>query len=192
MINYNNIVSFKKSSIIFIEDKYPKKSFYIITKGKAISYANNSKFYDREYNIGFIIGLVNLATNEPYFISIKAVEEVELIEINLSDIKNLTNNDLIKKIYEYLNNTLSKSYISIYPILVNDKKLNHALWALKLSAYYDLNVFKNNASIMPEQTYNDILKENSGVKNIYNNMSNNENIFISFIENIKQKIGIKK
>ena len=91
-----------------------------------------------------------------------------------------------------LNNTLSKSYISIYPILVNDKKLNHALWALKLSAYYDLNVFKNNASIMPEQTYNDILKENSGVKNIYNNMSNNENIFISFIENIKQKIGIKK
>lgn len=37
MINYNNIVSFKKSSIIFIEDNYPKKSFYIITSGKAVS-----------------------------------------------------------------------------------------------------------------------------------------------------------
>ncbi|MEI0604618.1 hypothetical protein R4K55_10385 [Brachyspira alvinipulli] len=89
-----------------------------------------------------------------------------------------------------LNNTISKSYISIYPILVNDKKLSHSLWALKLSAYYDINVFKNNASIMPEQTYNDILRENNGIKNIYSDMVNNENVFVSFIENIKQKLGI--
>ena len=89
-----------------------------------------------------------------------------------------------------LNNTISKSYISIYPILVNDKKLSHSLWALNLSAYYDINVFKNNASIMPEQTYNDILRENNGIKNIYSDMVNNENVFVSFIENIKQKLGI--
>ena len=74
--------------------------------------------------------------------------------------------------------------------MVNDKKLSHSLWALKLSAYYDINVFKNNASIMPEQTYNDILRENNGIKNIYSDMVNNENVFVSFIENIKQKLGI--
>uniref|UniRef100_UPI003F4B8C49 hypothetical protein n=1 Tax=Brachyspira catarrhinii TaxID=2528966 RepID=UPI003F4B8C49 len=54
---------------------------------------------------------------------------------------------------KYLNNTLSKSYIYVYPILTNDNKYNHALWALKLSAYYDLNVFKNNSNVIPEETY---------------------------------------
>lgn len=120
MNNYKT-TKLPKDSLIYEEGNYPKDTFYIITKGKAISYANNSKFYDREYNIGFIIGLVNLATNEPYFISIKAVEEVELIEINLSDIKNLTNNDLIKKIYEYLNNTLETWLAKFYTVIVKNK-----------------------------------------------------------------------
>ena len=105
--------------------------------------------------------------------------------------RSMPSNTSVKDI-KYLNNTLSKSYISIYPILINDKKFNHALWALKLSAYYDLNVFKNNASIIPEEAYTNILKENNIIKNTYSDIINKENIFTSFIETIKQKLGITK
>ena len=104
MNNYKTS-KFPKNYLIYEEGNYPKDVFYIITKGKAKSYSSNSKNYEREYNIGFIIGLMNLATNEPYFVTIEAAEDTEVIEMNLVDVKNLTNTDLIKKIYDYLNST---------------------------------------------------------------------------------------
>ncbi|MEI0517021.1 hypothetical protein [Brachyspira murdochii] len=95
-----------------------------------------------------------------------------------------------------LDNTLSKSYMLLYPILINDRKLKHALWALKLSAYYDLNVFKNNADMIPENTYNNIVKESSSIKITYDEFIRygqlNENILLSFIDIIKEKLGILK
>ncbi|WP_304353158.1 hypothetical protein [Brachyspira innocens] len=95
-----------------------------------------------------------------------------------------------------LDNTLSKSYMLLYPILINDRKLKHALWALKLSAYYDLNVFKNNADMIPENTYNNIVKESSSIKITYDEFIKygqlNENILLSFIDIIKEKLGILK
>ncbi|WP_300754578.1 hypothetical protein [uncultured Brachyspira sp.] len=95
-----------------------------------------------------------------------------------------------------LDNTLSKSYMLLYPILINDKNPRHALWALKLSAYYDLNVFKNNAGMIPENTYNNILKESSSMKITYNEFIKygqlNENILLSFIDIIKEKLWILK
>ena len=84
----------------------------------------------------------------------------------------------------------------LYPILTNDRKLKHALWALKLSAYYDLNVFKNNADMIPENTYNNIVKESSSIKITYDEFIKygqlNENILLSFIDIIKEKLGILK
>ena len=84
MINYDNIVSFKKSSLIFIEDQYPKHSFYIITKGKAVSYGN---YFDDniEYSKGHILGLINCVLNEPYFFNVKA-EECLFIDDNLNNV----------------------------------------------------------------------------------------------------------
>ena len=97
---------------------------------------------------------------------------------------------------KYLNNTLSKSYIYIYPILTNDNKYNHALWALKLSAYYDLNVFKNNSNIIPEETYMEILNNNNTINTTYNDLIKygqlNENIVLSIFDIIKEALGIKK
>ena len=97
---------------------------------------------------------------------------------------------------KYLNNTLSKSYIYVYPILTNDNKYNHALWALKLSAYYDLNVFKNNSSIIPQETYMEILNNNNTINTTYNDLIKygqlNENIVLSFFDMIKEALGIKK
>ncbi|MEI0563380.1 cyclic nucleotide-binding domain-containing protein [Brachyspira pulli] len=122
MNNYRTI-RFPKDSLIYEEGNYPLDVFYIITKGKVISYSNHSKNYNREYNIGFIIGLVNLAINEPYFVTLKAVEDVEVIELNISDIKNLTNIDLIKKIYDYFNTTL-ETWLSRYYIMVVKNKVD--------------------------------------------------------------------
>ena len=116
MINYNNIVSFKKYSLIFIEDQYPKNSFYIITKGKAISYGS---YFDNsmEYVKGDILGLVNSALNEPYFFNVKAIEDVEALEINVNDIIDIYNKDIIRKINYYLYNSLevwlSKYYMKL-------------------------------------------------------------------------------
>lgn len=97
---------------------------------------------------------------------------------------------------KYLDNTLSKCYMAIYPILVNDKKFNHALWALKLSAYYDLNVFKNNSNMIPQKTYSNILKENSSTKSAYSDIIKygqlDENTLLSFVETIKEKLGMSK
>ena len=97
---------------------------------------------------------------------------------------------------KYLNNTLSKSYIYVYPILTNDNKYNHALWALKLSAYYDLNVFKNNSNIIPEETYMEILNNNNTINTTYNDLIKygklNENIVLSIFDIIKEALGIKK
>lgn len=96
----------------------------------------------------------------------------------------------------YLNNTLSKSYIYVYPILTNDNKYNHVLWALKLSAYYDLNVFKNNSNIIPEETYTEILNNNNTITTTYNELIKygqlNENMVLSLFDIIKETLGIKK
>lgn len=116
MINYNNIVTFKKSSLIFIEDTYPKKSFYIITSGKAVSYGT---YFDSkmEYTTGDILGLVNSALNEPYFFNMKAETDVEALEINVDDIIKIYNRDIIKKIHYYLEHSLevwlSKYYVNL-------------------------------------------------------------------------------
>ncbi|MBW5410070.1 hypothetical protein E6A50_06780, partial [Brachyspira hampsonii] len=97
---------------------------------------------------------------------------------------------------KYLNNTLSKSYIYVYPVLTNDNKYNHALWALKLSAYYDLNVFKNNSNIMPKEIYTEILNNNNTISTTYNDLIKygqlNENIVLSIFDIIKESLGIKK
>ena len=97
---------------------------------------------------------------------------------------------------KYLNNTLSKSYIYVYPILTNDNKYNHALWALKLSAYYDLNVFKNNSNVIPEETYMEILSDNNTINTTYNELIKygqlNENMVLSIFDLIKEALGITK
>lgn len=108
--------------------------------------------------------------------------------------RNIPDFNSIKEI-KYLYNTLSKSYIYIYPILANDKETKHALWSLKLSAYYDLDVFKNNSNIMPKEIYNNIL-QNNNEKNTCNEAVKygklNKNIFLPLFEIIKEKLGINK
>lgn len=111
--------SFKKSSIIYIKDQSPKNTFYIITKGKAISYGTlNSNI---EFNKGDILGFINTILNEPYFYNIKALEDMEVIELDVDEIINTKNKDLIRKIFNYLNSLL-ETWLGRYYLLISESK----------------------------------------------------------------------
>ena len=93
-------------------------------------------------------------------------------------------------------NSLSKSFIKVYPVLQDGKKYNHAMWSLKLAAYYDIRVFKDNTNSISNETYTKVLSEYSGINNLlyklnrYNKITKNP--FISFIEIIKENTKYRK
>ena len=93
-------------------------------------------------------------------------------------------------------NSLSKSFIKVYPILQDGKKYNHAMWSLKLAAYYDIRVFKDNTNSISNETYTKVLSEHSGINNLlyklnrYNRITKNP--FISFVEIIKENAKYRK
>ena len=118
MIGYTNL-NFKKSSMIYIKDQNPKNSFYIITKGKAISYGTFN--FNIEFNKGDIIGLVNAFLNEPYFFNIKALEDVEVIEIEIDDIIEMNNKELMVKIADNLDSAFEK-WLGRYYLLLSENK----------------------------------------------------------------------
>lgn len=95
-------------------------------------------------------------------------------------------NKRIKDI-KYFYNTLSKSFLLLYPDFVRAKKDTHALWTLKLSCYYDKEAFINNSDLIQGEVYSNILKENIG--SLYSQFSKynklNKNIFSSFMAVIK-------
>ena len=86
-------------------------------------------------------------------------------------------------------NSLSKSFIKVYPILQDGKKYNHAMWSLKLAAYYDIRVFKDNTNSISNEAYTKILSEHSGINNLLYRM----NRYNKFTKNpISSLIGIIK
>lgn len=102
-----------------------------------------------------------------------------------------TVNDL--KVFE---NTLSKSFIKVYPILQDGKKYNHAMWSLKLAAYYDIRVFKDNTNSISNETYTKILSQHSGFNDLLYKMSRynkvTKNPASSFVEIIKDNTKYRK
>ena len=93
-------------------------------------------------------------------------------------------------------NTLSKSFIKVYPILQDGKKYNHAMWSLKLSAYYDIRVFKDNTNSISNETYTKILSQHSGFNDLLYKMSRynkiTKNPASSFVEIIKDNTKYRK
>ena len=103
--------------------KYPRNVFYIITKGKVISYSinSNSEIYKEIYGVGYVVGLINIAANEPYFITLEVVEDVEAIEMNLETIINLNTNELIEIMYNYINSAFEVWLYKYYICIVKNK-----------------------------------------------------------------------
>ncbi|MCZ9839843.1 cyclic nucleotide-binding domain-containing protein [Brachyspira hyodysenteriae] len=101
MLNYKTI-NFNKSATIFIEGQEPRYTFYIIKKGRVVVYSYFADNYTVEYKEGEIIGLFNAVLNEPYFSTVKALEDTEVIEMNINEIEKINTISLINKIYDYL------------------------------------------------------------------------------------------
>lgn len=103
--------------------------------------------------------------------------------------KNKKENTLTIEDIKYFYNTLSKSFLLLYPNFVGAEKNEHALWTLKLSYYYDKDVFMINSNMIPENVYSDILTKNGGIDGLYSQFSKynklNGNIISSFIAIIK-------
>ncbi|WP_336596098.1 cyclic nucleotide-binding domain-containing protein, partial [Brachyspira catarrhinii] len=117
----HKLIKYPKSSIIFKSSEKPENYFYVIIKGKTLSFNNfikDSNFFSKN---GDIIGLISSITNEPYFSSIEAIEDCELFEIKIDNIKNIHNKNIIKKISNYLLFTLEVWLSKYYNILINNK-----------------------------------------------------------------------
>lgn len=84
----------------------------------------------------------------------KNKKESDLTALSIKDIK-------------YFYNTLSKSFLLLYPDFISAKKEEHALWTLKLSYYYDKDVFMTNSNIIPDNVYSNILANNDGIGSFY-------------------------
>ncbi|WP_295162530.1 cyclic nucleotide-binding domain-containing protein [uncultured Brachyspira sp.] len=136
MLNYNTI-KFNKSATIFIEGQEPKYTFYIIKKGSVIVYSYFADNYNIEYKKGDIIGLFNAILNEPYFSTMKALEEVEVMEININEIEKIDNINLINKIYNYLIFNIEKWLNRYYYFLHREN-----------NPYYNINYSENNITEM--------------------------------------------
>ena len=106
----------------------------------------------------------------------KTKKENTLTALSIEDIK-------------YFYNTLSKSFLLLYPDFISAKKEEHALWTLKLSYYYDKNVFMTNSNIVPDNVYSNVLANNDGMGSFYSQFSKykklNGNIVSSFMAVIK-------
>lgn len=109
-------------------------------------------------------------------VSNKNKKENTLTALSIKDVK-------------YFYNTLSKSFLLLYPDFISAKKEEHALWTLKLSYYYDKNVFMANSNIVPDKVYSNVLANNDGLGNFYSQFFKykklNGNIFSSFMAVIK-------
>ena len=101
-MNNSKTVKFKKDSIIFIEGQEPKHTFYIIVSGTVMAYSYFADNYAVEYKAGEIIGFFNAVINEPISSTVKAIEDVELLEMNVQEIENINNRNILNKMYDYL------------------------------------------------------------------------------------------
>ena len=101
-MNNSKTVKFKKDSIIFIDGQEPKYMFYIIIKGKVEAYSYFADNYTFQYKEGDIIGFYNAVLNEPISSTVKAIEDVELLEMNVQEIENINNRNILNKMYDYL------------------------------------------------------------------------------------------
>ena len=93
-------VKFKKDSIIYIEGQEPKHTFYIIVSGTVEAYNDFADNYTVEYKSGEIIGFFNAVINEPISATVKAIEDVELLEINIQEIENINSLSLEQEILD--------------------------------------------------------------------------------------------
>ena len=154
MLKYNTI-KFNKDATIFIEGQEPKYTFYIIKKGSVIVYSYFADNFIIKYNEGEIIGLFNAVLNEPYFSTVKALEDVEVIELNINEIEKIDNLSLINKIYDYLMINIERWLKRYYYFLHKENKIYYGNHSHKHNILEMLKIyFKSGYDDVVYKTYN--------------------------------------
>ncbi|WP_297297134.1 cyclic nucleotide-binding domain-containing protein [uncultured Brachyspira sp.] len=154
MLKYNTI-KFNKDATIFIEGQEPKYTFYIIKKGSVIVYSYFADNFIIKYNEGEIIGLFNAVLNEPYFSTVKALEDVEVIELNINEIEKIDNLSLINKIYDYLMINIERWLKRYYYFLHKENKIYYGNHGHKHNILEMLKIyFKTGYDDVVYKTYN--------------------------------------
>lgn len=116
-----DIIKFNKNDIIIKSGEKPVEYFYIIVKGKAKSHNDFYENYKYQSKKGSIIGLISSLIDEPYFSTVEALEETEVLKIKIDSIININNEELLDKIYNYLYLILETWLSKYYTILAKKK-----------------------------------------------------------------------
>ena len=175
------------------------EKLYNIVNGYFTNVNTASSFYTVSNNMYYWDIAKEIYGNSTYWPIISAYNKYNIItpiqkgsRITYKLLPQFSNIDELKT----FENILSKSFIKVYPVLQNGKKYNHAMWSLKLSAYYDLRVFKDNTNSISNETYAKILSEHSGFNDLLYKMSRynkvTKNPLYSFVEIIKDNTKYRK
>ena len=164
-------VKFKKDSIIYIEGQEPKHTFYIIVSGTVVAYNDFADNYTVEYKAGEIIGFFNAVINEPISATVKAIEDVELLEMNIQEIENMNNRSIINKMYDYLLLNLER-WLDRYYYFLNKANKSYIQSEAKTSDIIEMGkIYYNNGF------YGAAYKIFNNYKNLHsNNESNKEKV----------------
>ena len=164
-------VKFKKDSIIYIEGQEPKHTFYIIVSGTVVAYNDFADNYTVEYKSGEIIGFFNAIINEPISATVKAIEDVELLEMNIQEIENINNRSIINKMYDYLLLNLER-WLDRYYYFLNKANKSYIQSEAKTSDIIEMGkIYYNNGF------YGAAYKIFNNYKNLHsNNESNKEKV----------------
>lgn len=117
--------------------------------------------------------MFNAVLNEPYFSTVKALEDVEVLELNINEIEKIDNLNLINKIYDYIIINIERWLNRYYYLLHKENKIynnkNNLLEMLKIyfkSGYEDAvyKTYKKYIELYPEKNtdneeINDLLKK---------------------------------
>ncbi|WP_028328510.1 cyclic nucleotide-binding domain-containing protein [Brachyspira alvinipulli] len=173
MLSYKSI-KFSKSSTIFVEGQEPKYTFFIIKKGSVIVYNYFADNYNVEYKEGEIIGLFNAVLNEPYFATVKAVEDLEVMEMSIYEIEKINDKNLINKIYNYLIINIERWLNRYYYFLhkSNNEYNNHNNRKKKLNIIEMGKIYSNNGFFdAAYKLYQKYIELNNGDENTIDEVS---------------------
>ena len=161
-MNNSKTVKFKKDSIIFIEGQELKHTFYIIVSGTVVAYSYFADNYSVEYKAGEIIGFFNAVINEPISSTVKAIEDVELLEMNVQEIENINNRSIINKMYDYLILNLER-WLDRYYYFLNKANKPYIQFDAKYSNIIEMGkIYYNNGFYgAAYQIFNDYKKSNN-------------------------------
>lgn len=136
-------IKYNKSDLIFKSGEDPADYFYVVKSGKLISHNSFYEKYKFHSKKGNIIGLISSIINEPYFSTVEALEDTELIKIKVDTIMNINNANLINKIYKYLYFILETWLSKYYTVLAKNKVDLYN----KDDILVMVNIYKNNGFI---------------------------------------------